>query len=230
MESKTKKILIVEDEKDIGDLLSYHLKKEFFPVKQVKSAEEALLWLEEEKPLLIILDIMLPKMSGLEFCNKIKSNPKTKDIAVLILTAKSAKEDIVRGLQLGADDYVTKPFDISEIVARIKAILRRTSSRTVTEQEFKYASLRIHWARHKIYMNKKEIKLTLTEFKILKALIENHGRVLTRDRLLDEVTGGETVVIDRTIDVHIQSLRKKLGGGDTYIETIRGIGYRFRDE
>ena len=200
-------------------------------MKQAKSAEEALPIINEQKPIMIILDLMLPKMSGLELCHKLKKESQTQDIPILMLTAKSEKEDIIKGLEMGADDYVTKPFDVREVVARVRALLRRkTSAHELGQPGFSYKKLKIDWERHKVYIHAQPISLTLMEFKILKCLIQNQGRVLTRDRLLDGVLGKEAAVVDRTIDVHIQSLRKKMGEKNQYIETIRGIGYRFRDE
>lgn len=219
---KNVEILIVEDEQDLSRLLSYHLEKESFQTRGVRSAEEALEHLALFHPQLMVLDLMLPGMSGLELCKRIRENPKTKDILILMLTAKSKKEDIVKGLDCGADDYVAKPFDIREVVARIKAILRRMD---MNPSPFSYRALKVDWERHKIYFNQNEIYLTITEFKILRALIENQGRVLTRQRLIDFAVDG--AVIERTIDVHMAALRKKLG--PAYIETIRGIGYRFQD-
>ena len=224
-------ILITEDESDIRELIAYHLEKNSFSVKQAKSAEEALPIINEQKPIMIILDLMLPKMSGLELCHKLKKESQTQDIPILMLTAKSEKEDIIKGLEMGADDYVTKPFDVREVVARVRALLRRkTSAHELGQPGFSYKKLKIDWERHKVYIHAQPISLTLMEFKILKCLIQNQGRVLTRDRLLDGVLGKEAAVVDRTIDVHIQSLRKKMGEKNQYIETIRGIGYRFRDE
>jgi len=224
-------ILIIEDESDIRELVTYHLEKNSFSVKQAKSAEEALTIIDEQKPMMIILDLMLPKMPGLELCSKLKRESQTKDISILMLTAKSEKEDIIKGLEMGADDYVTKPFDVREVVARVRALLRRkASAHELGQPGFSYKKLKIDWERHKVYIHAQPISLTLMEFKILKCLIQNQGRVLTRDRLLDGVLGKEAAVVDRTIDVHIQSLRKKMGEKNQYIETIRGIGYRFMDE
>jgi len=180
-----------------------------------------------QKPSLIILDLMLPKLSGLEFCKMIRGKSTLQDIPILMLTAKSSKEDIVQGLEMGADDYVTKPFDIKEVLARINTLLRRTSLHSEpTKSFFRYKDLHIEWEKYRVMKKEKECHLTLTEFKLLKTLIQNQGRVLTRDSLLTAMTGDEKVVIDRNIDVHITSLRKKIG---PYIETIRGIGYRFED-
>ena len=227
MNPEPKKIVVVEDEKHIRELLAYHLEKNKYTTHAYASAEEARPVITTLAPHLIVLDLMLPKMSGLEFCKELKKNPKTKDMGILMLTAKSSKEDIIQGLELGADDYVTKPFDIKEVLARINTLLRRTSLHSEpTKSFFRYKDLHIEWEKYRVMKKEKQCHLTLTEFKLLKTLIQNQGRVLTRDSLLTAMTGDEKVVIDRNIDVHITSLRKKIG---PYIETIRGIGYRFED-
>jgi len=227
------KILILEDESDINDLIAYHLKKKGYDVAQAFTVNEAHEKILRQKPALLVLDLMLSDMSGVKYCEQLKADKSTQDIAILMLTAKSEHEDILKGFEAGADDYVTKPFQVQEVIARIDAILRRVQSDFKKEAVFHYRDLEIHWERHKVYAKKKEVKLTLTEFNILKTLAQNQGCVLTRDRLLDAVSG-DANVIDRTIDVHMQALRKKIGSAknvvDQYIETIRGVGYRFRDE
>ncbi|MBI2027248.1 MAG: response regulator transcription factor [Deltaproteobacteria bacterium] len=230
MKAEKDYILVVEDETSINDLIAYHLEKFHYEVQQALSAEEAMKYIEQKTPDMIVLDLMLPKMSGTEFCKVLKRSCETADIGILMLTAKSEKQDIIRGLDAGADDYLTKPFDIEELLARIKSILRRLKQRTSDAVIFSKGPLNIDWARHKIKVNDRSVKLTPTEYKILKTLIENQGRVLTRDRILDLVMGSGTVVIDRTIDVHVLGLRKKLGVKNDFIETIRGVGYRFRDD
>jgi len=223
-------IFIVEDERSINDLIAYHLEKHRYEVTQAFSAEEAQKHMERKIPDLVILDLMLPKMSGMEFCKILKQSKHTHNMGILMFTAKGEKYDIIRGLDAGADDYLSKPFDLEELIARVKALLRRLKQKNALSDSFSKNSLNIDWARHKVRVADKNIQLTLTEYKILKALIENQGRVLTRDRILDLVMGTDTVVIDRTIDVHILSLRKKLGLKNDFIETIRGVGYRFRDD
>lgn len=227
--TQSKKIVIVEDEKHIRELLAYHLEKNRYTPHAYASAEEARPSIATLDPHLIILDLMLPKMSGLELCKELKKNPKTKDVAILMLTAKSSKEDIIQGLELGADDYVTKPFDIREVMARIQAILRRDNAKESASSVFSYKDFKIDWERYQATQDKKELSFTQTEFKILKALTSHQGKVLTRDQLLDLINVHEKVVIDRNIDVHILSIRKKCGKDQNYIETIRGIGYRFKD-
>jgi len=229
MNLETKKIVIIEDEKHIRELLTYHLVKNKYAITACASAEEALPVIQSQCPHLIILDLMLPKMSGLELCKELKKNPKTKDVSILMLTAKSLKEDIIQGLELGADDYVTKPFDIREVLARIHAILRRNGTQEGAVSIFSYQDLKIDWERYQATQGGQELSFTQTEFKILKALTSHQGKVLTRDQLLDLINVHEKVVIDRNIDVHILSIRKKCGKNQSYIETIRGIGYRFKD-
>ena len=234
MNPEPKKIVLVEDEKHIRELLAYHLEKNKYTAHAYVSAEEARPVITTLAPHLIVLDLMLPKMSGLEFCKELKKNPKTKDVAILMLTAKSSKEDIIQGLELGADDYVTKPFDIREVMARIQAILRRNGTKESVSSIFSYQDLKIDWERYQatqgsLTQGKKELSFTQTEFKILKALTSHQGKVLTRDQLLDLINAQEKAVIDRNIDVHILSIRKKCGKDQSYIETIRGIGYRFKD-
>ena len=223
MDPESKKIVIVEDEKHIRDLLAYHLEKNRCTVHAYASAEEARPVITTLHPQLIILDLMLPKMSGLELCKELKKNPKTKDVSILMLTAKSLKEDIIQGLELGADDYVTKPFDIREVLARIHAILRRNGTKESVSSVFSYKDLKIDWERYQATQGKKELSFTQTEFKILKALTSHQGKVLTRDQLLDLINVHEKVVIDRNIDVHILSIRKKCGKNQSYIETIPSI-------
>ena len=226
MQNDALSILIIEDEKDIRNLLAYHLKKNLFNPLEASHAEEALQKISLLKPHLIILDLMLPKTSGLDLCQLLKKNIATQNIPILMLTAESSKEDIVKGLELGADDYVTKPFDIKEVMARIKAILRRTHTPEKSLATFTHKELMIDWEKYRLHKNSQEIHITLTEFKLLKILTQYQGRVLTREQLLSALTGDEKVVIDRNIDVHITSLRKKIG---PYIETVRGIGYRFQE-
>ncbi|OGQ18102.1 MAG: hypothetical protein A3B70_00330 [Deltaproteobacteria bacterium RIFCSPHIGHO2_02_FULL_40_11] len=229
MNPEPKKIVVVEDEKHIRELLAYHLEKNKYTTHAYASAEEARPVITTLAPHLIVLDLMLPKMSGLEFCKELKKNPKTKDMGILMLTAKSSKEDIIQGLELGADDYVTKPFDIREVMARIHAILRRDSTKEEASFIFSYKDFKIDWERYQATQDKKELSFTQTEFKILKALTSHQGKVLTRDQLLDLINAQEKAVIDRNIDVHILSIRKKCGKDQNHIETIRGIGYRFKD-
>ncbi len=223
------KILVVDDEQDLVKLTCYNLEKEGYKVISAYSGEDALFLARREKPELIILDIMLPGIDGLEVCKKLKTDPELANIAILMLTAKGEEIDITLGLKLGADDYITKPFSLKELIARVQAILRRVKTSATPKDYIEIDSLRIDTYKHEVTINGETIPLTLTEFKILQQLASKPGRVFTRDQLLDAVSGPETFVIDRTIDVHIVSLRKKLKKYASRLITVRGIGYKFRE-
>jgi two-component system phosphate regulon response regulator PhoB len=225
-----KSILIVEDEKDIADLIAYHLKQSGFSVLSAMDGASGLERARKEKPSLIILDLMLPEMDGKDVCRALKSNPLTRSIPVLILTAKAEEMDRVVGLELGADDYVTKPFSPRELVLRVKAILRRKETLHEGEKTIQVNDLLIDIDRHLVSSKKGPVLLTATEFKLLVELVTNKGRVQTRERLLDRVWGYSYEGYARTVDTHIRRLREKLGPLGRAIETIRGVGYRFREE
>ena len=225
-----KSILIVEDEKDIVDLIAYHLKQSGFSVLSATDGASGLERARKEKPSLIILDLMLPEMDGKDVCRALKSNPLTRSIPVLILTAKVEEMDRVVGLELGADDYVTKPFSPRELVLRVKAILRRKETPHEGEKTIQVNDLLIDIDRHLVSSKKRPVPLTATEFKLLVELVTNKGRVQTRERLLDKVWGYTYEGYARTVDTHIRRLREKLGPLGNAIETIRGVGYRFREE
>jgi two-component system phosphate regulon response regulator PhoB len=225
-----KPILIIEDEKDIVDLIAYHLKQNGFPVIFALDGPSGLEKAQKEIPALIILDLMLPGMDGKDICRALKNNYSTRAIPILMLTAKTEEVDRVVGFELGADDYVTKPFSPKELVLRVKAILRRTENPPAGRQTIKIRDLFIDAERYYVALKKNPIKLTSTEFKLLYELATNKGRVLSRDHLLDKVWGYTYEGYSRTIDTHIRRLREKLGSAGDYIETIRGIGYRLRDE
>jgi two-component system phosphate regulon response regulator PhoB len=225
-----KPILIIEDEKDIVDLIAYHLKQNGFPVIFALDGPSGLEKARKESPALIILDLMLPGIDGKDICRALKTNSATKSIPILMLTAKTEEVDRVVGFELGADDYVTKPFSPKELVLRVKAILRRVSHPLDEKQSIKIGDLLIDIDRYHVSFKKGSIKLTSTEFKLLVELALNKGRVLSRDHLLDKVWGYTYEGYSRTIDTHIRRLREKLGSAGDYIETIRGIGYRLRDE
>ncbi|MGB9698370.1 MAG: response regulator transcription factor [Thermodesulfobacteriota bacterium] len=225
-----KPILIIEDEKDIVDLLAYHLKQNNFPVIFALDGPSGLEKAQKELPALIILDLMLPGMDGKDICRALKNNPSTQSIPILMLTAKTEEVDRVVGFELGADDYVTKPFSFKELVLRVKAILRRTEKPPADRKALKIGDLFIDAERYYVSFKKNPIKLTSTEFKLLFELATNKGRVLNRDQLLDKVWDYTYEGYSRTIDTHIRRLREKLGLAGDYIETIRGIGYRLRDE
>ena len=223
------KILVVDDEQDLVKLIRYHLEKEGYKVLSAFNGEDALFLTRKERPELIILDLMLPGIDGLEVCRKLKADPELAKIAIVMLTARGEEVDITVGLKLGADDYVTKPFSPKELLARIQAVLRRTKISSSIKDYIAIDDLIIDMHKHEVSIKNEIIPLTLTEFKILHQLANKPGRVFTREQLLDAISGPETVVIDRTIDVHIASLRKKLKTFADYIITIRGIGYKFRE-
>ena len=220
------KILIVDDEEDILSLVEYNLRKEGYRTIGVKTGEAALQLVEEETPDLIILDLMLPEMDGLEVCRILKSNENTSDIPIIMLTAKGEETDIVVGLEIGADDYVTKPFSPRVLLARTKALLRRKTKEPISKEIIQVENLVIDTGKYLVTIEGKPISLTSTEFNLLRFLAQHRGKVFTRNQLLDNVWKDETFVIDRTVDVHIRSLRKKLGSAANLIETVRGVGYR----
>jgi two-component system phosphate regulon response regulator PhoB len=228
-ESKTKSILIIEDEKDIVDLIEYHLKQSGFSVISTLDGPSGLELARKKRPGLVILDLMLPGMDGKDVCRALKSNPLTQAIPILMLTAKAEEVDRVIGFELGADDYVTKPFSPRELVLRVKAILRRKEVPLEGEKIVQIGDLLIDIDRHHVSIKKNLVQLTSTEFKLLVELASNRGRVQTRERLLDKVWGYTYEGYARTVDTHIRRLREKLGRAGDDIETIRGVGYRFRE-
>ena len=221
------KILIVEDEIDVAELLAHHLRKEGFAVEIVDNGRVALNWLKSERPALIILDLMLPELSGLDLCRIVKSNPGTEGVPIVMLSARIEEIDRVLGFELGADDYVVKPFSPRELVLRIRAILRRMSQdREPVEQLLRVGELVLDRSRHEVRAADRVIDCTATEFKLLAILMEREGRVQERDRLLSDVWGYDSVIDTRTVDTHMRRLRDKLAPHGRYIETIRGFGYR----
>jgi two-component system phosphate regulon response regulator PhoB len=225
-----KPILIVEDETEISELVEYHLKQTGFSVTSVPDGSSALDQVKRKRPALIILDLMLPDMDGKDICRALKSNPTTRSIPILMLTAKAEELDRVVGFELGAEDYVTKPFSPRELVLRVKAILQRKESIQESEKIIQIGGLLIDVEKHLVSINKKPIPLTHTEFNLLLELAQKRGRVYTRDTLLDRVWGYTYEGYARTVDTHIRRLREKLGDLGHYIETIRGVGYRFRED
>ncbi len=223
------KILVVDDEQDLVKLVRYNLEKDGYKVVTASNGEDALFLIRRERPELVILDLMLPGIDGLEVCKKLKADPELANTAIVMLTAKGEEVDITLGLKLGADDYVTKPFSPKELVARVQAVLRRSKSTSTTKDYIKIDTLTIDLYKHEVTIKNEPVQLTLTEFKLLHQLASKPGRVFTRDQLLDAVFGSETFVIDRTVDVHIASLRKKLKAYANRIVTIRGIGYKFKE-
>ena len=229
-----KRILVVDDEKDIVELLQYNLEKEGYKISTVFSGEQCLENIKTELPDLILLDLMLPEIDGLDVCKILKSNSRTSNIPIIMLTAKGEETDIVLGLELGADDYITKPFKIRELLARVKAVLRRTKnniSPSLKEKEIiKFNDLVIDSIKHQVTLKDQLLNLTSTEFKLLKFLASHPGKVFTREQLLNQVWAEDSFIVDRAVDVHIRRLRQKLLTYSDYIITIRGVGYRFKEE
>jgi two-component system phosphate regulon response regulator PhoB len=222
-------ILIVDDEEDIRELVELNLAQEGYKVLSCETGEQALETAAYKLPDLIILDLMLPGIDGLEVCKKLKSNIKTENIPIIMLTAKGEETDIVTGLELGADDYVTKPFRGKVLVARVRRILRRSTERSEEAITIKIHDLTIDPARREVLVKGKPVELTFTEFNILHTLAKRPGLVFTRYQIVDILHGGDYLVTERAVDVQIVSLRKKLGPYGNYIETVRGVGYRFKD-
>ena len=223
------RILVVDDEEDVLELVRYNLDRSGYHVETASSGEEALEKARRKQPDLVILDLMLPGMDGLEVCRKLKNDGRTESLPVIMLTARSEEADIVTGLELGADDYVTKPFSPKVLIARVRRVLRRAASRDVQQPTIKIRDLAMDPGRREVHVKSKLINLTFTEFNILYALARRPGLVLTRYQIVDAVRGEDYPVTDRAVDVQIVSLRKKLGSCGSYIETVRGVGYRFKD-
>ena len=228
-------ILVVEDEPDIRKLIQYNLVQERYKVIEAEDSEQALKLLQRARPNLIILDLMLPGMSGMELCKLLRDRQDTARLPILMLTAKAGEADKVVGLEMGADDYLAKPFSPREMVARVRAILRRAESAAAADSPPSYEKgpLRIDFTTYEVFARGKTIKLTLKEFELLRFLAQNPNRVLSRDQLLDRVWGGETYVTPRTVDVHIRRLRKAIEKDDSHpkwILTLRGVGYKFDEK
>ena len=220
-------ILVIEDEPDIRKNLEYNLSREGFTVTCSSSLSQAESILNSNTFSLILLDLMLPDGSGLDLCKKIKSDPKTEIIPIIILTAKDDEVDKVVGFELGADDYVTKPFSVRELILRVKVLLKKQRESLVENKLVTFGPIRIDLDAHELRINDKEIVLTALEFKLLQHLVKRKGRVQTREQLLGDVWGYSAEVTTRTVDTHIKRLREKLGNTSEYIRTIRGVGYRF---
>ncbi len=224
-------ILVVEDDRDILELIVFNLEKERYSVLKSETAEKALERISRNRPALVILDLMLPGMDGLAFCKRLQSDRATADIPVLMLTAKGEESDIVAGLELGADDYMTKPFRPRELIARVRAVLRRfadTSQPPDQSAEINIHGIEIHPGRREVKVAGKAVELTFTEFQVLHTLAQRPGWVYSRYQIVDAVRGDDYPVTDRSVDVQIVGLRKKLGKAGNVIETVRGIGYRMK--
>ncbi|MDZ4821494.1 MAG: response regulator [Planctomycetota bacterium] len=224
------RILVIDDEEDLLELVNYNLTREGFRVECVATGEAALAAARRSIPDLVILDLLLPGVDGLEICRLLKNDPKTRHIPVIMLTAKSEESDMVSGLELGADDYMTKPFSPRVLLARIKAILRRKSQASADESTaIRVREIEIHPGRHEILINGTPLELTFTEFRLLHFLARKPGWAFTRGQIVDAVKGEDYPVTERSVDVQVAGLRKKLGEQGAYIETVRGVGYRFKE-
>ena len=222
------KILIVDDEEHIVELLDFNLKNSGYETFIATDGIEAVRIAKEEKPNLILLDLMIPGMDGFDVCKEIKKDKEMKNTSIIMLTAKGEELDKILGLELGADDYITKPFSVRELLARVKAVLRRTASFNVEENDiYESKNLKVDFERHEVKIQGNKVDLTLKEFELLQILIKNKGKILKREMLLDKIWGYEYIGETRTVDVHIRYLRKKIEEDDKFIETIRGVGYRF---
>jgi two-component system phosphate regulon response regulator PhoB len=223
-------ILVIEDEGDILELIRFNLAREGYKVSSAVSGEAGLKLARLESPALVLLDLMLPEIDGLEVCKTLKNDPKTQHIPIVMLTAKGEESDIVTGLEVGAEDYIVKPFSPKVLIARVRAVLRRRSKAQPDEKApLKVHDMAIHPGRHEVIVEGKSVPLTLTEFQILHLLARRPGWVFSRDQILNEIRGDEAYVTDRSIDVQIVGLRKKLGDSGGLIETVRGVGYKLKE-
>lgn len=229
------KILVVDDEKDIAELIRYNLKNEGFSVIEAYDGEAAIKMVKTQRPDLLILDLMLPGMNGIDVCKAIRANPETAHLPIIMLTAKADEVDKIIGLEIGADDYITKPFSVKELMARVRTILRRLqeTKKQPLKEYFKHEGLAINYASCRVDVNSKQINLSPTELKLLFFFSQNPGRVYSRSQILDHVWGDDTFITDRTVDVHIRRLRSQIEKdieNPQYILTVRGFGYKFADK
>ncbi len=225
-----RRILVIEDEDDILELVTFHLKKDGYDVVGVTSGEDGVRLARVSPPDLVVLDRMLPGMDGLEVCRLFKQEAATRQVPIVMLTAKSEESDIITGLELGADDYVTKPFSPKVLLARVRAVMRRQAPPSPDELAvFRIRNLRIDPGRYQVSIDGAPVELTLTEFRILLLLARRPGWVYNRYQIVDAVRGEDVAVTERSVDVHIVGLRRKLGAAGRYIETVRGVGYRFKE-
>jgi two-component system phosphate regulon response regulator PhoB len=223
------RILVIEDEKDLQDVLAYNLRQAGHTPIVLGGGRDAVAAVVEHHPDLVLLDLMLPDVSGIEICRRVKSTPATKDIPIVMVTAKGDEVDRVVGFELGADDYIVKPYSIRELLLRVEAVLRRTAPAPtgVTRGVMVFGKLRVDRDAHRVWVDDREVTLTALELRLLSTLLERRGRVQSRPALLDDVWGMSGDVTTRTVDTHVKRLREKLGGAGAYIETVRGVGYRF---
>jgi two-component system, OmpR family, phosphate regulon response regulator PhoB len=223
------RILIIEDERALTDVLAYNLQREGYEPIAVHDGQEGLRKAQTLLPDLIILDLMLPSLSGLEICRELRAGERTRDIPIVMLTAKAEETDQVVGFSLGADDYVTKPFSVKVLLQRIKALQRRLEGGADSSDVVEHLGVKIDRVRHQAWVDGEQLDLTPTEFRLLECLLRQPGRAFSRPQLMDAAIGEGAVVLERTIDVHIKTLRRKLGRASDFIETVRGVGYRFRE-
>jgi len=223
------RILVIDDEPDLLELVRVNLDQAGYRVDTAASGSEALAALRRSSPDLIVLDLMLPDISGTELCRRLRGDPEFAHLPIIMLTAKAEEVDRVVGLELGADDYVTKPFSPRELALRVNAVLRRRVSETPTESPMEHGLLRLDPARHRCFVRGREIELTAKEFGLLRCLMSRPGRVMTRDALLEHVWGADIAVTSRTVDTHLKRLREKLAEAGHLVETVRGVGYRFAE-
>ena len=227
------KVAVIEDDRDINELIAYNLQKEGFNVIRSLDGGQGLFLIQKERPDLVLLDLMLPGMDGLEICQALKQNGATKDIPIVMITAKGEESDVVVGLQMGADDYITKPFSLKVLLARVKMIFRRGKKAQSfgSSQSFRdFGAVVVDLLKHKVTVNGESVVFTAIEFAILEFLSRSPGRVYTRDQILDNVWKEGKFIIDRAVDVHVRGLRKKLGDAADFVETVRGVGYRFKED
>ena len=228
-------VLVIEDEADLREVLSYNLKREGYRVVTSHSGTDGLRRVREEKPAIVLLDLMLPDLDGVEICQRIRRDPDLRSTPIIMVTAKGDESDVVLGLGVGADDYVTKPFSPKELVARVKAVLRRgaeppdADDEKVLERTDEHGRIEIDPVRHEIRVDGETVYFTATEFRLLRHLAKRPGRVYSRDQLLRAATGDDTILVERNVDVHVRAIRKKLGLHRNLIETVRGVGYRFKE-
>ncbi len=228
--SESKTVLIVDDERDLLELVSYNLRRTGYEVLSATNGRKALDLIVETKPDLVLLDLMLPELGGTEIASRVRANPLTATIPIIMLTAKGSETDQVLGLAVGADDYIAKPFSMKVLLARVEAILRRTSRAASDHAQLSLEAVRLDLETHEAFVHDELIKLTVTEFRILAALIQAKGRVLSRAALMNKAIGPGITVTERTIDVHVTAIRKKLGDQADLIKTVRGVGYRATPE
>lgn len=224
-------IVVIEDEPDILEVLQYNLSREGYRVRCSRDGREGLALVQQNPPHLVLLDLMLPSLDGIELCRLLKQDPQTRGVPVIMVTAKGEESDVVLGLGMGADDYVSKPFSPRELIARVKAVLRRGRLAPAEEEKdrIEWDGVVIDRRRHEVRVDGQAVDFTATQLRLLHFLASHPGRVFTRDHLISRVIGEDAVVIDRNIDVHVRAVRKKLGSHRDLIETVRSVGYRFRD-